>query len=345
MKVWVRRRLRRAMVILGTLAVAAAVLTTLERRRVESTATSPAAAAQPAPLDGRAMLADVERLASRELEGRRTGTRGSELAQQFIIERFRAAGAHPAFGSDYRQAFSFTHHSIKGLVLPGRPYATEYPRAANVGAVIRGTSRPERFLALTAHYDSFGIRDGELFPGADDNASGVSVMLAVARALSEKPLGHSVLLLAFDAEEIGIRGARYFVEHPTVDLSRLDVMVNLDMVGRGDENVLVASGTSHYPSLEPPVRAAAAARAIRVVFGHDRPLYKGGLVEDWTGSSDHAPFHSAGIPYVYLGVEDHADYHRASDTADKITARFLGEVAALVADLVRRLDATPPRAD
>ena len=342
MRPGIRRRLRRAAIIFTTLAIASAVLTTLVRRRLRSTATSPAAAAA-ARSDGRAVLADITTLASAPFEGRRTGSRGSEAAQALIIERFRALNGAPAFGSDYRQTFAFTHRSIRGLLLPSRPYKTEYPRASNVGAVIRGTERPERFIALTAHYDSFGIRDGRLFPGADDNASGVAVMLDVARVLAQRPPRHSVLLLAFDAEELGIRGAEHFVANPSIELSRLDALVNLDMVGRGDDNVLVASGTSHYPWLAAPVREAAATRGIQLVFGHDRPLYKAGLVEDWTGSSDHAPFHAAGVPYVYLGVEDHADYHEATDTADKITARFLGEVATLVADLMTRLDSLPPR--
>jgi hypothetical protein len=343
MKASVRRRLRRGVVILSTLAVVSTMLTGLERRRIRATATPPATTAQPELMEGRNLLADVERLASPQFEGRRTGSRGNKATQDFIIERFRAAKIDPAFGSTYRQPFSFTHHSIKGLLSPWRPYKTEYADAANLGGVIRGTSRPERFIALSAHYDSFGIREGRLFPGADDNASGVAVMLGIARVLAERPLRHSVMLLAFDAEEIGIRGARHFVANPPMELSLLDVVVNLDMVGRGDDNLLVASGTSHYPSLEAPVRAAAATRSIQVVFGHDRPLYKAGLVDDWTGSSDHGPFHGAGVPFVYFGVEDHADYHQPTDTADKIQGRFLNEVATLVADVLVRLDALPPR--
>ena len=342
MKPSIRRRLRRAAIIFTTLAIVSAGLTGLERRRLRSSATSPAAAAA-VRADGRALLADIATLSSAAFEGRRTGSRGSQAAQAFILERFRAMNAAPAFGSDYRQNFSFTHRSIRGLLSPSRPYKTEYPNATNIGAVIRGTARPERFIALTAHYDGLGVRDGRIFPGADDNASGVAVMLDVARVLAQNPPRHSVLLLAFDAEELGMRGAGHLVAHPPIDLAQLDALVNLDMVGRGDDNVLIASGTSHYPVLEAPVRAAAATRGIQLMFGHDRPLYKAGLVEDWTGSSDHEPFHDARVPYVYLGVEDHADYHQPTDTADKITPRFLGEVATLVADLMNGLDALTPR--
>jgi hypothetical protein len=337
MSVPFRRRVLRFIVIFSILMTALMVLTSLERRRIRASATSPSAAAQPGPITGRSLMDDIERLASPQFEGRRTGTAGSHAAQDFIVERLTSLGAVPAFES-YRQPFSFTRTSIRGLLSPSQQYKTEYPDATNIGAIIRGTSRPERFLVLSAHYDHFGIRDGQLFPGADDNASGVAVMLGVARVLSQQPLRHSVILLAFDAEELGLRGARHFVEHPPVDLSLIDVVVNLDMVARGDENILVAAGTSHHPSLEAPVRVAASGRSLQVVFGHDRPHYKAGQVENWTHASDHGPFHDAGVPFVYFGVEDHDDYHRATDTADKIPVAFLGEVGNFTLSAMRQLD-------
>jgi hypothetical protein len=336
-KLFSRRRLLRAVVVWCALAAVTAVLTVRERRRMEASAVGPASTSVAGPLDGPTLLADIQRLASPAFEGRRTGTAGSRAAQAFIIERLRSSAVAPLFDG-YRQPFAFTHRSIKGLLLPSRPYETEYPEAANVGGIIRGSSKAERFIALTAHYDSFGIRDGQLFPGADDNASGVAVMLGVAGEIAKQPLGHSLLLLAFDAEELGIRGARHFVQHPPVALTSIDVVVNLDMVGRGDENTLVAAGAARHPALESAVRAAAAGRSIRTVFGHDRPIYKAGLVENWTHSSDHGPFHDAAVPFIYLGVEDHADYHQTTDTAARIPAAFLGEVGNLVLGLLRNLD-------
>jgi Zn-dependent M28 family amino/carboxypeptidase len=208
-------------------------------------------------------------------------------------------------------------------------------------AVIRGTASPERFIALTAHYDGLGTRDGEIYRGADDNASGVAVLLAAAKEFATRPLQHSLVLVAFDAEEIGLRGARHFVEHPPIDLQKLDLLLNLDMVSRGDDGVLVAAGTSYHPELKAPVTAAAQRTALRVVFGHDRQMYRAGLVEDWTHSSDHGPFHDAGLRFLYLGVEDHADYHQPTDTPDRIPAAFFGEVGGLVLDLLRVLDSSP----
>ena len=70
---------------------------------------------------------------------------------------------------------------------------------------------------------------------------------------------------------------------------------------------------------------------VQVLFGHDRPLYRGGGVDDWTRLSDHYVFHDAGVPFVYFGVEDHADYH-TPDTADKIDRRFYGDVVDMIID-------------
>jgi hypothetical protein len=342
MTLFSRRRMVWGLSIYAVLVVVTLGLTRLERQRIDESATSPAITAQPGPIDGRALLADIERLASPAFEGRRTGTPGSRLTQEFIIDRLRGIKAAPAFES-YRQPFSFTRHSIRGLFSPSRPYKTHYPDAANLGAIIRGTARPERFIALSAHYDSFGMQGGTLFPGADDNASGIAVLLGVARILSERPAQHSVLILALDAEELGLRGAKHFVQNPAVDLALIDAVVNLDMVGRADANRLVATGPWHYPALEAPVRTAAAGRNIAVVFGHDRPHYRSGLVENWTNASDHGAFHQAGVPFVYFGVEDYPDYHKPTDTADKINAGFLGEVANVVFALVGQLDTMPPR--
>ena len=334
-----RYRVRRFVIVLTVLLIALTLLTRWERRRTAGTATTAERTPAEGVVDGESVLADIRQLASPQFEGRHTGTAGSRLAQEFIVERLRRAGAAPLFGDSYRQPFSFTRTSIRALFSGSQPYRRDYADAANLGAIVRGTFLPERYLVLSAHYDHFGIRDGQLFPGADDNASGVAVLLAAAQALSRHGLRHSLVLLAFDAEELGLRGAKHFVEQPPIDVEKVDTIVNLDMVGRGDANTLVAAGTSYNPHLEAPIRAAAEGRGLQVVFGHDRPIYKAGRVGDWTHSSDHGPFHDAGVPFVYLGVEDHADYHQASDTADKIAPRFVAEVGALVVALLRHLDA------
>ena len=279
--------------------------------------------------DGASLMHDVQALAAPEMGGRLTGSPGNHRAQAYILERFKQSGLQPVHGS-YEQRFSFVHHSIKGLVLPGRRFKTTYPDATNLVARLQGSSYPDSWLIVSAHFDHLGVRGGEVYPGADDNASGVAAMLASASYFAAHRPRHSVLFAAFDAEEEGLQGSRYFVAHPPLDLARVQLLVNLDMVSRGDDGVIVASGTRGDDRLRALVTGAAASRAIRVQFGHDRPMYLAGRVEDWTQSSDQGPFRAAGVRTIYFGVEDHADYHRPGDTVERIPVQFFAEAASLV---------------
>ena len=286
-----RRPLRRSIrLLVPVLAVSWAFgLTALERRRMRSTEVEGTSSPAALLADGASLMHDVQALAAPEMGGRLTGSPGNHRAQAYILERFKQSGLQPVHGS-YEQRFSFVHHSIKGLVLPGRRFKTTYPDATNLVARLQGSSYPDSWLIVSAHFDHLGVRGGEVYPGADDNASGVAAMLAAASYFAAHRPRHSVLFAAFDAEEEGLQGSRYFVAHPPLDLARVQLLVNLDMVSRGDDGVIVASGTRGDDRLRALVTGAAATRAIRVQFGHDRPMYLAGRVEDWTQSSDQGPF-------------------------------------------------------
>jgi Zn-dependent M28 family amino/carboxypeptidase len=312
-------------------------LTALERRRMRSTQVE-GTSSPVAPLaDAVSLVNDVKALTGPGMDGRLTGSPGNHRAQAYILQRFKQIGLEPVHGS-YEQKFSFVHHSIKGLVLPGRPFTTTYPDATNLVGALRGSSDPDSWLIISAHFDHLGVRGHELYPGADDNASGIAAMIAAATYLAAHPPRHSVLFAAFDAEEEGLRGSRHFVAHPPMDLARVQLLVNLDMVSRGDEGFIVASGTRGDDRLRALVTGAAATRAIRVQFGHDRPMYLAGRVEDWTQSSDQGPFHDAGVRTIYFGVEDHADYHRPGDTVERVPVLFFAEAASLVIGTVIAAD-------
>ena len=265
-----------------------------------------------ARVDPARLIADVEALSAPAMEGRRTGTPGNQRARAFIAERFRSLGLKP-LGQGYEQTFSSGDAA-----------------AANVVGIVRGTTRPDDFLLVTAHYDHLGVRNGALHPGADDNASGVAVLLQAAAHIARHPLNHSVVFVAFDSEEQGLRGAKHFVAHPLVDLKRIRLMLNLDMVSRNEASTIFAAGTSFHPELKAVVNRAAEGRKLKVLFGHDRPAKEAGGAADWTNQSDHGPFHAAGVRTLYYGVEDHPDYHKPGDTADKIPRPFFAEVAELV---------------
>lgn len=270
------------------------------------------------------MLSDLGVLAHDSLEGRRIGTPGSERARRFIIAALESRGVSP-FNGQRTRAFQFT----------GRG-AAEPQQGVNVLGFVRGTVQPERYIVVTAHYDHLGVRDGQVYNGADDNASGTAAILALADWLRAHPPRTSFLFVALDGEETGLRGARAFVTDPPVALDRIVMNVNLDMLSRSEKRELYASGTYHYPLLAPLVGEVAAASKIELLIGHDRPDLPPG--DDWTDSSDHGPFHQAGIPFLYFGEEDHPGYHRPTDDAQDITRDFYVEAIETVLDFLLLAD-------
>src|SRR4051794_4746046 len=154
-------------------------LTALERHRMRATALRPSISQSPSLVDAAALAADVRALSAPSMEGRLTGSAGSHRAQDYILEAFSRSGLQPITGA-FAQKFAFTHHSIKGLLTPGRQYTTIYPDATNLIGALPGSSASNTWIVVSAHYDHLGIRGGVLYPGADDNASGVATMLAAA---------------------------------------------------------------------------------------------------------------------------------------------------------------------
>ena len=270
-------------------------------------------------------------LAAPSMEGRRTGTPANAKARAWIVDRFKAAGLAP-LGASYELPFTFQRRQ------QGNDQPAEMP-GVNVAGVCRGTgAKDDRAMVVTAHYDHLGVRDGAVYHGADDNASGVAVLVALARQCTQSAWMHDAIFVAFDAEEVGLQGARAFVSSPPIPRQRLAINVNLDMVARGDKGELYIAGTHHTPSLRKPLEPVASAASIKVLFGHD----SGGGQQDWTTQSDHGAFHAAGIPFLYFGVEDHPDYHKPTDTADKIDAKFFHESARTILNAVSAVDRALP---
>lgn len=277
--------------------------------------------AQPV-LDVYKLLSHVEVLASDSLEGRRTGTQGNASARTYLQAAFEGLGLLP-LGEQYEHPFSFPDRKGERL------------RGVNLLGYVQGSERPDSFIVVTAHFDHLGVRNGEVFNGADDNASGVAGMLALAAHFAQHPPHHSVIFAALDAEEMGLQGARAFLDRPPVDPRSIRLNVNLDMIGRNERNELYAAGTAHYPFFKPWLQAVAETSPITLLFGHDGSVAG---QADWTTSSDHGPFHQAGIPFVYFGVEDHPDYHKESDEFDRIDPDFFAAAVRTILEAVVLLD-------
>jgi len=272
-------------------------------------------------VDTAQLMTDMTTLAADDMQGRGAGTPGGAAAARYIIGRLEAIGYAP-------QPAPFSYQTRDNRSASG----------VNIIALIEGRdSDPNgRVIVFTAHYDHLGVRDGEIHNGADDNASGVAALLAVAEALRKRPPQHDVIFVAFDAEEQGLRGARAFVADPPAAKERLALNINLDMVGRGDKGEIYIAGLAHYPQFAPVLKPLAERAPVKLLFGHDTPDWG---QEDWTLQSDHAPFHQARIPFVYFGVEGHADYHKPGDDAEKIDPTFFAGAVRTILMATRALDA------
>jgi len=278
-------------------------------------------------VDRAELLRDLEVLSADAMEGRLVGSPGGARARAYVVERFGESGLTP-FGDSFEQPFTFR---------AGRGGGGEERSGANVVGYVTGTDSPDRYIVLTAHYDHVGVRNGEIFNGADDNASGTAALFALGKYFSAHRPAHSLVFAAVDGEEGGLRGARAFVADPPVPASAIALNINLDMIGRDPDDLLYAVGTFHYPFLKPYLEGVGGPFGVDVRFGHDDPGQDG--VENWTGSSDHAAFHRAGIPFIYFGVEDFDQHHKATDDYATMSHDFYVRVVATVADAVKAFDA------
>jgi hypothetical protein len=273
------------------------------------------------------MKADVEWLASPEREGRGAGSRGLAAAASYIAERFERLGLSPltpgAPGDDrYVQRFNMTGENAEPL--PAR----------NVIAVVPGTNPAlnGQALIVSAHYDHLGFgwpdarsgAKGQLHPGADDNASGVAVMLELARLMANGRPERSVIFAAFAAEEAGLLGARHYVRAAQAPgapfpLSGHIANLNLDTVGRLEDGKVTIFGAGSARELPFVFMGAGAVTGVPTQ-----------VVAQEINASDHTAFVEAGVPAVHVFASIANDYHRPSDTPDKIDYAGLGKVAAVL---------------
>lgn len=292
------------------------------------TVTAPPAPVAPAvPAFQAQLLEDVRILASDEMAGRDTGSAGGEMARNYIVGRLEALGvAAPAMGR--LQPWEATGRTRAGP----KTY-----NGVNVIGVIPGTRVSDKYIVVTAHYDHVGTNDGQIFNGADDNASGVATMLALAAELKRQAPEHSVIIVALDGEERGLLGAKHFVEAPPVPLSSITMNLNFDMTARAEtDGKLWVTGTYQNPTFRPILEGIPADGAVALAFGKDTPEDKG--EDNWVEASDHGAFFRAQVPFLYLGVNYHPDYHRPSDDFERITPAVFTSATALSIASFRALD-------
>jgi hypothetical protein len=279
-------------------------------------------------------LAAVRYLADDALEGRLSGSAAERCAGDYIAAEFRRLGLKPAGDSE---SF-FQEVALVSTVSPHTPGGT----SRNVVALLEGTDPVLRREAVVigAHYDHLG--HGELFSlapdlrgaihnGADDNASGVGALLAIAEALTRgsRP-ARSLVFVAFTGEEFGLLGSAHFTEHPAVPLAQTRAMLNFDMVGRLGSDPLLVYGVETATEWREIIRAANQTEPIEIA--------KHG---DGFGPSDHTSFYLRDIPVLHFFTNVHADYHRPSDSWEKIDIEGLERISTLAARIALKVANRP----
>jgi hypothetical protein len=273
------------------------------------------------------LKAHVYRLASPEFMGRKGP--GGVRASEHIAEAFKKIGLKSAFGDSYFQPIPWLLADDKNPKSIGR----------NVAGMIEGADPQLRdeWIVVAAHFDHLGIQNDQLFPGADDNASGVAMLIEVAErfALQKAKPKRTVLFVSFDLEEQALQGSAHFAAHPPRDFGKLKAFLVADLLGRsmgGLDEFVFALGSE-------------TADALRTTVTEVKPeagLSVGRLGADLVGTrSDYGPFRDRKVPFVFFTTGTHRDYHRHTDTADRIDYAKLGRISRWIGDITLRLADEP----
>ncbi len=275
-------------------------------------------------IDAIQLLDDLKTLSSDEMQGRQFGKPSGMKARDFVEKKFKEAGLL-SFENSYLQPFEITNRSGEKI------------NGTNVVGYVKGNKNSDNYIIVTAHFDHLGVRNGEVFNGADDNASGTSALFAMAKYFVKNMPKNSIIFAAFDGEESGLQGSRKFVEKFPVKKESVLINVNMDMIAHNDVNELYACGTKHYPNLKPLIETLAKSKdtKVKLILGHNEPNPP---QDDWTSQSDHYAFHQAKIPFIYFGVEDHKDYHKASDEFQNINQKFYVNAVETILATVKVFD-------
>jgi len=286
------------------------------------------------------MKEDVSILANDSLNGRKTGSEGERKAADYIARRFTNLGLQPKGTDGYLQKFTYktsNNPHKEAEFTSGKIDSSASLSIQSGGNVIAYlNNNAEYTVIIGAHYDHLGMggegslyREGEaIHNGADDNASGVAMMLHLADSLQQKdsPKNNNYLFIAFSGEEEGLLGSNYFVKNPTIDTKKVSYMLNMDMVGRlNTENNLAVYGLGTSPVLKQAVLANAG--KLKITEN-----------ESGVGPSDHTSFYLADIPVLHFFTGQHEDYHKPSDDTEKVNFEGMKLVSYYIFSIIKDLD-------
>lgn len=286
----------------------------------------------------------IQYLANDSLHGRETGSEDEQKVASHLASRFQSMGYTAAGDSGYFQTFSKIPHPPVQRITDGDSTSFGMGTVKEVfgtNVIAKRDLGKESWIIIGAHHDHLGMGDeNSLFTegraihnGADDNASGVAMMMSIAEAFAEEELNDNVMFIAFSGEEKGLWGSNYFCDHPTIDLSKVKYMLNYDMVGRmKEDNTLAVYGNGTSPDWNDAI-AKANKDSLKLV-----------LSESGVGPSDHTSFYLEDIPVLHFFTGQHEDYHKPSDDWDKINYEGMERIYKFSMNLIeeRNLDSDMP---
>lgn len=276
-------------------------------------------------------------LASDKLKGRGTGTKEEQKAAKYLAKQFKKIGLAPkGDNGTYLHTFSFKKSSDPhGNIAPDAPAVT----SQNVAAYLDNGA--PYTIVIGAHYDHLGLGHdrnsldanpaGKIHNGADDNASGTAGVVELARYFAQNGVKeqHNFLFLCFSGEELGLYGSKKYTETPTIDLSKVSFMVNMDMIGRlNEEKRLMVGGVGTAPDFIPTINSAKGDLTIK-------------LDSAGVGPSDHTSFYLKNIPVLFFFTGQHSDYHKPTDDVEKVNFSGEKKVLDFAVRVIESLDKTP----
>ena len=284
-------------------------------------------------------------VADDNMEGRNTGEPGQKRAGEYLINEYKKIGvSFPPGATDFYQKVP-SEFMKKG-------FAPKLNDSENIWAFIEGTEKPNEVLVISAHYDHVGMKNGEVFNGADDDGSGTVALLEIAQAFKKaKNDGfgpkRSILFLHVTGEEHGLHGSRFYSENPLFPIENTIADINIDMIGRRDtlhpktNNYVYVIGSDRLSSELHTINEEVNAKYTQLDLDYkyndrkdpERIYYR----------SDHYNFAKKGIPAIFFFNGIHEDYHQSTDTPDKIEYDALAKRAQLAFVLAWELANRPER--
>ncbi|WP_422106615.1 M28 family peptidase [Winogradskyella sp.] len=282
---------------------------------------------------------DVVFLADDKLEGRQTGTEGEVKASKYIVKRFKEIGLQPKGTEDFLQPFSFKPKTDPHKEVEFTKNSDSTITGRNVIGYIDNSAKTT--VVIGAHYDHLGYGgEGSLYRGkekavhngADDNASGVAVMLNLASRLKVKndtakiKDNNNYMFLAFSGEEMGLLGSNFFSKNPTISAESINYMINMDMVGRlKADSTLAVYGTGTSPIFKQTIKS-------------NNDAFKLVEHESGVGPSDHTSFYLIDVPVLQFFTGQHEDYHKPDDDADKLNYEGMDLISDYIYTIISDLD-------